>query len=282
VEIDVKAVVGNYAQITIFMLMLSIGLQEGFKGLSVLWKNRSLLIRSLIASLILVPLAGILVLSLISMDFSARIGIMAMAICPGAPLLYKKLTTMKANTSLAGSFQVTTSLFAILAVPLWVTILSKLYPAEATISPAEILTQVTTVQFVPIVIGLVICQWIPSLADDLLEPVQKISSIMFLGAVIVLLVVALPKVLQVGIVTTIGVVLFIAASIVIGHYLGGPEPETRLTIALANSTRNAGLALAIVSVNFEDPGILAVIAAIALLAFVADAIYANLYRKQSA
>jgi hypothetical protein len=54
-----------------------------------------------------------------------------------------------------------------------------------------------------------------------------------------------------------------------------------LTIALANSTRNAGLALAIVSVNFDEPGILAVIAVIALLAFVADAIYANLYRKKS-
>ncbi len=281
-EIDVKAVVGNYAQITIFMLMLSIGLKEGFKGLSILWQKRSLLIRCLLASLVLVPLAGMVVLLIVPMDTSARIGLMAMAICPGAPLLYKKLTTMKANTSLAGSFQVTTSLFAILAVPLWVTILSKLYPAEATISPAEILTQVTIVQFIPIIIGLVICEWIPTLADDLLEPVQKISSLMFLGLVIVLLVVALPMVLQVGVLTTIGVILFIAASIIIGHYLGGPDAETRLTIALANSTRNAGLSLAIVSVNFEDPGILAVIAAIALLAFVAGAIYANLYREQSA
>lgn len=281
-EIDIKAVVVNYTQITIFALMLSIGLQEGFKGLSVLWQNRSLLIRCLIASLILVPLVGMLVLPLVPMVSYARIGVMAMAICPGAPLLYKKLTNMKANISLAGSFQVTTSLFAILTVPLWVSILTKIYPAEATISPTEILTQVTTVQFIPIVIGLVICEWIPSLADDLLEPIQKISSFMFLGLVIVLLVVGLPKVLQVGVVTTIAIVLFIAASIIIGHYLGGPEPETRLTIALANSTRNAGLALAIVSVNFEDPGILAEIVAIALLSFVAGAIYANLYRKQSA
>jgi predicted Na+-dependent transporter len=126
---------------------------------------------------------------------------------------------MKANTSLAGSFQITTSLFAILAVPVWVIILRNIYPAEATTSPAEIFTQVTIVQFIPIIIGLVICEWIPTLADDLLEPVQKISSLMFLGLVIVLLVVALPKVLQVGLVTTIGVILFIAASIIIGHYL---------------------------------------------------------------
>jgi BASS family bile acid:Na+ symporter len=280
-EIDIKTVVENYTQMTILALMLSIGLKEGFQGLSILWQKRSLLIRCLLASLVLVPLAGMVVLRIVPMDTSARIGLMAMAICPGAPLLYKKVTTMKANTSLAGSFQITTSLFAILAVPVWVIILRNIYPAEATISPTEIFAQVTIVQFIPIIIGLVICEWIPTLADDLLEPVQKISSLMFLGLVIVLLVVALPKVLQVGVVTTIGVVLFIAASIIIGHYLGGPEPETRLTIALANSTRNAGLSLAIVSVNFDDPGILAVIAVIALLAFVAGAIYANLYRKQS-
>ena len=223
-----------------------------------------------------------LVLPLVPMVSYARIGLMAMAICPGAPLLHKKITNMNANSSLAGSFQVTTSLFAILAVPLWVRILTKIYPAEVTISPTEILTQVTTVQFIPIVIGLVICQWIPTLADDLLEPVQKISSLMFLGLVIVLLVIGLPKVLQVGVLTTIAIILFIAASIIIGHYLGGPEPETRLTIALANSTRNTGLALAIVAINFEDTGILAEIVAIALLAFIADVIYANLYRKQLA
>ncbi|NBD33432.1 MAG: hypothetical protein GVY17_10810, partial [Cyanobacteria bacterium] len=81
-------------------------------------------------------------------------------------------------------------------------------------------------------------------------------------------------------------------AIAIGHFFGGPEPETRLTIGLANSTRNAGLALALATLNFKDqilpvadsgdgdPGILAVIAAIALLAFVMDAIYANIYQQQ--
>jgi BASS family bile acid:Na+ symporter len=279
-ELDFKAIIGSYAQITIFLLMFSIGLGEGLNNLSILWRRPSLLVRCLIASFILVPLAAMLILRIVPMDQPARIGLGLMAICPGAPLMYKKLTSMKANTALAGSFQVTTSLFAILVVPLWIAVLSALYPADAAASTMDVFKQVATVQLIPILLGLAIREWLPSLADDLMEPIQKISSFMFLGVVIILLIVALPRILKVGVVTIIGVVLFIAAAIVIGHYLGGPDPDTRLTIALANSTRNAGLALALATMNFDNPGILAAIAAIALLTFVADAIYTNLYRKQ--
>jgi hypothetical protein len=62
----------------IFVLMLSIGLKEGFRGLSILWQKRSLLIRCLLASLVLVPLAGMVVLRIVPMDTSARIGLMTL------------------------------------------------------------------------------------------------------------------------------------------------------------------------------------------------------------
>lgn len=283
-EIDIKTVIGSYAQITIFLLMFSVGLQEGFSNLSILWRRPALLIRCLIAALIVVPVAGIVILKLLPMmDPSARAALALMAVCPGAPLTYKKLAGMKANTAIAGSFQTTISLFAALFVPLWFIIFSTIFPRDATVNVTQVFTQVATVQFIPIVLGLAIRQWLPTLADDMLEPVRKICSLIFVGLVIVILVVALPKVMQVGVLNVAATVLFITIAILAGHYLGGPEPETRLAIGLANSTRNAGLALALATLNFgKDPGILAGIAAIALLAFIADAIYANLYRKQLA
>lgn len=280
-DIDLKAVLGSYAQLTIFLLMFSIGLEEGFKNLSLLWRQTPLLIRCLIASYIVVPLSAMLILRIVPIDTSARIAVGAMAICPGAPLTHKKLTGMKASSAMAGSFQTTTSLFAIILVPVWITIFNGIYPNQATVAPSDVFQQVMTVQFIPILLGLTINKWFPSLAENLSEPVRKISSIMFLSFAIILLVVALPMVLKVGVVTVIGVLLFITAAILAGHYLGGPEPETRLAIGLANSTRNAGLALALVTANFPDrPSILSAIAAIALLAFVAGAIYASLYRSK--
>ncbi len=283
-EIDIKTVLGNYAQLTIFLLMFSIGLQEGFRNLSILWQRPSLLIRCLIAAFVVVPVAGIVILKLLPMmNPSTRLALAIMAICPGAPLTYKKLTSMKASTALAGSFQATTSLFAVVLVPLWFIIFSAIFPREASVNEVEVFKQVTTVQFLPILLGLAIHKWLPTLADDILEPVKKICSWMFIGLVIVILVVALPLVLKVGVLNVVATVVFVTIAILAGHYLGGPEPETRLAIGLANSTRNAGLALALTTMNFgKDPGVLAGIAAIALLAFVADAIYANLYRKKIA
>lgn len=281
-ELDIKAILTNYTQINIFLLMFSLGLMEGFQGISTLWRQPSLLFRCLIAAFILVPLSGIAILAIFPLSTDARIGILAMAVCPGAPLLYKKLTSMKANASLAGSFQVTTTLLAILLIPVLVVFLGKLYPAEVSVPAIVVFQQVTTVQFIPICIGLGLRQWLSNLADDLQEPVTKLGSFMFLGLVLVILVVALPSILKVGPATVLAVIVFVGISIVLGHYLGGPDPETRLSIALANSTRNAGLAFALVALNFEEPGgILVVVASIALIAFIGDAIYANFYRKQT-
>ena len=282
-ELDIQAILTNYTQLNIFLLMLSLGLTEGFQGILTLWKRPPLLLRSLVASFLLVPLVAMVILAIFPLPPEARIGIMAMAICPGAPLTYKKLTKMKASSNLAGSFQTTTVLFAVLLIPVWIAIFSRIYPAQVSVPAVVVLKQVASVQFIPIFIGLALREWFSELADDLQEPATKLGSLMFLGLVLVILVVALPPILKVGIVTLAAVVLFVAAAIVIGHVLGGPEPETRLTVALANSTRNTGLALALVTMNFEEPGaILVVLASIALVAFIADAVYANVYRKQIA
>ncbi len=172
-------------------------------------------------------------------------------------------------------------MLAILAVPLWILIINVLYFGSKTGSVADVTEQIATVQLIPILLGLAIRKWWPKLASNLLEPAFKISSCLLLVALIIILVIYLPQIAQIGAVTVLGVVLFIAATIVIGHYLGGPDPDTRITIALANSTRNAGLALDLVALNFEaNRLILGTIAAIALLSLVGGAIYVNLYRKK--
>lgn len=280
-EIDFKTIIGSYAQITLFLLMLSIGLKEGFENLTLIWKRPNLLIRSLIASFLLVPLAAIAIDLVLPLSENARLGMGAMAICPGAPMLYRKLVQNNANSALAGSYQITVSVFAIALVPAWIVVINALYLQENAAPVAVIAKQVATVQLIPILLGLAIREWLPSLANDLLEPVDKIGSYLLIGVLIIVLVIALPKIAEVGFLTVTGVVLFVAATIVIGHYLGGFDPETRISIALANSTRNAGLALTLVALNVEDMiTVLGTISAIALLSAIAGTIYVNFYRKR--
>jgi BASS family bile acid:Na+ symporter len=281
--IDIDTVVSSYATLTLFLLMLSIGLREGFENLTVLWRRPGLLLRCVLASFVLVPIATMAIDVVLPMGDAARAGVAVMALCPGAPMLYRKLAGMKANTAVAGSYQVTMSLLAIVFVPLWIIIINILYLKANPSSIGTVGKQIAFVQIVPIVIGIMIRGWLPQLADDWLEPVVKISSYMLLGALLIVMVVALPAILRVDLITLIGVLLFVTTTILIGHYLGGIEPENRIALALANSSRNAGLALTLVAINFDNQGpVLGAIGAIALLSAIAGAIYVNLYRKQMA
>jgi BASS family bile acid:Na+ symporter len=280
-EINIDTIVSSYATITLFLLMLSVGLREGFENLTMLWRSPSLLGRCFLASFVLVPLATMAIEAIVPMGDASRAAIAVMALCPGAPMLYRKLAGMKANTAVAGSYQVTMSLLAVVFVPLWIIIINILYLKENPSSIGTVGKQIAFVQIIPITIGIMIRAWLPELADDWLEPVVKISSFMLLGALLIILVVSLPAILQVDLMTLTGVLLFITSTILIGHYLGGIEPENRITLALANSSRNAGLALTLVAINFDNQGpVLGAIGAIAMLSAVAGAIYVNLYRKQ--
>jgi BASS family bile acid:Na+ symporter len=129
-DFDVDAIVSSYATITLFLLMLSIGLREGFENLTMLWRRPGLLTRCVLASFVLVPIATMAIAAIVPMGAAARAGIAVMALCPGAPMLYRKLAGMKANTAVAGSYQVTMSLLAIVFVPLWIIILNILYFRE--------------------------------------------------------------------------------------------------------------------------------------------------------
>lgn len=282
-DFDIDTIVSSYATITLFLLMFTIGLREGFVNLTLLWRHPGLLFRCLLASFVLVPIAAMAIDTIVPMSDPVRAGIGAMAVCPGAPMLYRKLVSLKANAPIAGSYQVTMSLFAVVLVPLWIILINVLYLKQNPNTIVDVGRQIAFIQLIPITAGMVIRGWFPSLAEDLLPPTQKISSVMLLGVLFVILIVALPQVLRVGVVTVLGVVLFVAATLVIGHYLGGPTPEGRVALALANSSRNAGLALALVAINVENEGpILGAISAIALLSAVAGVIYVNLYRKKLA
>jgi BASS family bile acid:Na+ symporter len=280
VELDIKTLLGSYAQFTLFVLMLSIGLSVGFTRLSILWRRPGLLARCLVASFVLTPIAAMIINQVLPLSFPVKAGLAVMAICPGAPMVYRKLLKGRTLPDLAGSFQATTALLAVVVVPLWLNIFAALYPNDASFDPAAIFRQVAMAQLLPIAIGLAIHSGFPELADDLDQPVFKLGTFLLLGLIFVILIAALPKVLTMGFMPVLAAVLFAAASLVIGHMLGGPEPESRLTLAVANSTRNAGLAFAIATANFQNPGILPAIATYAVFAGISGSIYSKLYQKK--
>lgn len=281
---DLKELLSSFAQITLFAVMLSMGMVLGFRGMVSLWRRPSLLLRSVVAAFVAVPLAAMVVTRVLPLPFEVRAGIAAMAVIPGAPVIYRKMLKGPGNAELAGSFQATMALLSIVLVPLWFMVLSALYTADQVAPVAVVFKQVMLVQGLPLLVGAAIAHWLPDLADDFNEPLHRISSAMLIGVVLLVVVMGLSLVLKAGPLPILAVVLMAAAGLVSGHYLGGADPTVRQTIALANGSRNAGLALALITLNF--PGVaqevLVTIASYAVMSAIAGKIYTRLYQNQLA
>ncbi len=281
---DLKELLSSFAQLAVFATLLSMGLALGFSGMAQLWRSPSLLFRSVLAAFVLVPVAAMVVVFVLPLSFEVRAGIAAMAIIPGAPFTYRKMLKGAGDPGLAGSFQATMALLAILLVPLWLAILAAFYPNDASASVAVVGRQILMVQGIPLLCGAAVRQWLPDLAEEFADPLNRISSAMLVGVVLLVLVMGLSLVLKAGPLPILAGVLMAAAALVAGHYLGGPDPLTRQTLAQATASRNAGLAIALMTLNFPAVAheILVTIATYAVMTTIASKIYVRLHQKQLA
>ncbi len=248
----VKTIFGNFAKLTLFTLMFSMGLHWTFADVTWLWRQPSLLVRSLISVFIAVPLLGAIAVLIPGLTVAERIGIGVMMSCPGAPTIPSKSLKAGGHPQFAGSLQFTVCILAVISIPLTATILAQFYPNQAWLSPEQIAKQIFFAQVLPMGLGVLLAQYVPKLAADLLEPIGKIANFLFLLLAIALLVITLEKVINAGLPAYLAMTLIAIASLVCGHILGGPQPNTRTALAYATVTRNAGLAVLLVTLNFPN------------------------------
>gem|GEM_PF-805402 len=243
----------NFAKLTLFALMFSMAVRWTFDDVIWLWKQPALLGRSLLSVLVLMPLLGILIILLMpGLTVAQRIGIGAMIACPGAPMIVFKSLKVGGNTKFVASLQFIICTITIISIPVTVFLLSQLSPNDAWLSSDKIATQVFFAQVLPMGLGVLIAEYLPELAEDLVEPISKISKLMLLVTTVILLTLTLDKVLNAGFFAYLAMVLIAIASLAFGHFLGGPQPENTSVLAYATATRNPGLALLLVSLNFPN------------------------------
>ncbi|HEY9648012.1 MAG TPA: hypothetical protein V6C88_16675 [Chroococcidiopsis sp.] len=275
----IVSLITKIAQLTLFALMLGMGLNLTMQQVLYLWHKPGLLIRALLASFVLVPLVALVVVQIIPLSAPVRVGIALMAIAPGAPMIYRKVSKMQWDATLAASYQVTVALVAIVFLPLLTTLLSYLYPTQGSVTPLAVFQQILAVQLIPLLMGLGIRAGISDLADDIQDFVTRMGNGMLLALGVVILAKGLQAVFNAGILALLAIALITIASLAIGHFLAGPDPETRATLAIANATRNPGLALVITVANFTKADVVPIVIVYALISAVIAAIYNRRYKR---
>ncbi len=245
----------TFTSVTIFTLMLTIGVNQSLEQLTSLWHQRAVLLRALFAVLVLVPAVVIALLSVFDLSPEVATGLALLAAAPGAPLTTKRSQMAAADINYVTSLQLTLALLAIVVTPL---ILSAFYAVfELTterVSPLEVAWQIARVTFLPVIVGLTLQRFAPKLVAVIGKPLNILANVLFILLIIALIVVLavapeLREKLLLGWPAIAAILIIAVAAVIIGHLLGGPRPGQRAGLAVASLARNIGLALYIAGLS---------------------------------
>lgn len=226
--------------------MLAIGFRLTVTQILLMVRQRSLMGRSLLQSIVLAPLLALLLSRLFAMPPPLAAGLLLVAASPGAPAGPKFVEMARANLAYAIGLMFVLDVLAVLTTP---TTASLLLPAgtSGNFSVTIAITSLLLFQFLPLLVGLVVYHWRPTWARRLTRPMTIISNLAFVVVVILVLVTSISSIATMGLNSLAAIFIFAIGVLIVGWLLGGPETSTRQVLSLSGLGRNVGLALLIAS-----------------------------------
>ena len=249
----------------ILSMLLDTGLSLTIQQLWEPFRNIRLILQSLLANFILVPLFVYLLLQVIPVSEPFQIGFTIMAVAGGPPVLPKLAQLVNGNLAYAAGLMMLMICVTAFYMPFALSIALQ----NIQVNPWQILKPLVTLMLIPLAIGLLIRDKNEAIAAILKPWMRQISSAgLILGLSTSLILQFSSLILMVRTGTILVIFGFILVSFGFGYLLGGPESNTRRTLAVGTAQRNIAASLLVAGTNFDDPAVVSVIVVTSLSLFV--------------
>lgn len=235
--------------IYIITTMLSMGLKFYPKQFLEPLKNKSLILKSLIANFLFVPVLTYIILQVIPLEQGLAIGLVLMATGAGSPFMLKLVQFMKADIKFAVGLMLILSVVTLIYMPL---VLSFLLP-NVSVNHLSIAVSLLVLIFLPLIGGTII-KWRYNEIAKIIQPTfNQISNIFIFVVVILYLVLNYKDFLAVfGTGALIASLIFIFTAFSVGYLLGGPSKDTKPVLGLGTAMRNSSAAFVVAIANFSS------------------------------
>jgi len=238
-------------QLSVFLTVCSVGLQAGLAASVWLFRRPRLLFRSLLAMNFFMPLFAVVLAMKFALYPEVKVALVFLAVSPVPPILPRLQSKLGGSSHYICGLLASSALLSLILVPLTMELLGKIFGRDLHGNPATIAKVMATSVLLPLILGMLIHHFHPALAQRTSKPLARIALLLLLGSASVLLVFALPGIARlVGNGTALAIAIFVLMGTLVGHWLGGPEPANRSTLALATASRHPGLAIALASADF--------------------------------
>ena len=235
--------------IYIVTTMLSMGLNFFPKQFLEPLKDKSLILKSLTANFILLPIITYIILQVIPLEQGLAVGLILMAAGAGSPFMLKLVQFMKADIAFAVGLMLILSIVTLFYMPL---ILSFLLP-DVAVNPLSIASSLLVLIFLPLIIGTFVKLRYREIAKTIQPTFNQISNIFIVIVVVLYLGLNYKDFLAVfGTGALIASIIFILTAFSIGYVLGGPSKNTKSVLGMGTAIRNSSAAFVVAVTNFSS------------------------------
>jgi BASS family bile acid:Na+ symporter len=240
----------GFLEASIVALVLALGLRGTPQDALFFACRPRLLLRTFVATQLLLPLFVMSILSALSVSSSVVVGATLLVVSPSVALLSQLELRRGGHSTLVLAASAMGALTSIITVPIWLAVLSQLFLADATIAPAAVMRLVGTLFVLPLALAIILRRLAPVMA--------RVSGPLIVAADVLLLLVLLSLARdtafgfrRLGVVTIVALVALSVGAVLIGHLAGGRDAPDRSLIGVLAGVRHPGLALLIAKYNFD-------------------------------
>jgi bile acid:Na+ symporter, BASS family len=238
---------------SVFLIVFSLGLRATRADVLYLLSRPGRLSRSLLAMNIAMPLLAVGLSLAFGLSPAVKTALVALSLAPVPPILPKKEFKAGGHGSYVIGLLAAAALLSIIFIPVAEHFLRRLFDVGVDRPPTMVVWLVAVTVLVPLLAGTFVRRLAPALAERLASPLNTFATILLVLTCLVLLLhswkVGLPLI---GNGHVLVIAVFVVVGLIVGHLLGGPEPEHRVVLALSTASRHPGVAMAIATGTSPD------------------------------
>lgn len=274
--------------IALGIIMLGMGLSLVPEDFLVVTKKPKAIAIGLVSQLVILPIIGFAIASIVPMQPEIAVGLVILSICPGGPSSNLITYLAKGDIVLSVSLTALSSIITVFTIPIFANLALQRFLGESAaieLPVVQTMVQIFLITLLPCGLGMWIKQQFPDIARRLERVTNKLA-IIFLFAIISVLIIRewqrLPNfITQVG----IGVALLNIISSFSGFCLGKLfqlKLSQQICIAIEVGIQNGTLAIAITAGLLKNPDMAVPAAVYSLFMYVTAAIAIFYGRKFAA
>jgi BASS family bile acid:Na+ symporter len=250
---NAKELVGLAFKLSIFLTLFGFGVGATRSDLLYVLHRPRILLRSLVAMFLVMPLFAIFLTSMFHFQKPVMIALIALSISPIPPMLPRKVSKASGLAPYGLGLMVTVATLSIVFVPLAAHIIGEYFHRPFAMPPVAVAKLIGMSVLLPLAAGIVIQRFAPTLAARLAKPASLTAKILLVLGLLAILIFAFPKSLSlIGNGTLLALIAFILVGLAAGHLLAGPSLDEKVTLALSTACRHPALAIAIATVNIPS------------------------------